>query len=84
METKREEFRKYLERAGVIDGLSKALIKLYEEPNKPNDAVRFVRQYMCESCPTDEEFETLKADLDEANNTIYKLERELSTVKGNL
>jgi hypothetical protein len=36
-ETKKEEFRKYLESAGVLDALTKVLVGLYEEPEKPND-----------------------------------------------
>ena len=38
-EAKKEEFRKYLERSGVIDVLTKVLVGLYEEPEKPNNAI---------------------------------------------
>ena len=41
-DSKREEFRKYLEKAGVVDGLTKVLVNLYEEPEKPNNALEFV------------------------------------------
>jgi hypothetical protein len=34
-EQKKEEFRKYLERSGVVDQLTKVLVGLYEEPEKP-------------------------------------------------
>lgn len=34
-ESKKEEFRKYLEQTGVIDQLTKTLVGLYEEPEKP-------------------------------------------------
>ena len=34
-ESKKEEFRKYLERSGVIDALTMVLVALYEEPEKP-------------------------------------------------
>ena len=33
-EAKKEEFRKYLERAGVIDQLTKVLVGLYEDPDR--------------------------------------------------
>lgn len=82
LEARREEFRKYLERNGVIDSLTKALIKLYEEKDKPEDAVRFVRQYMCEDCPTEKDFIALKSQLENAQNTIVALEKELETLKG--
>ena len=39
METKRDEFRRYLEKAGVMDTLTKVLVGLYEQPDKPNDAL---------------------------------------------
>lgn len=38
---KREEFRKYLERTGVMDTLTKILVNLYEEPEKPVDALEY-------------------------------------------
>ncbi|XP_037954580.1 arginine kinase Scy p 2.0101 [Teleopsis dalmanni] len=84
IESKRVQYRKYLERAGVIDALSKALIKLYEEQNKPEDAIRFVRKYMCESCPDDDMFDALKSDLDESKSTIFKLEQELERLRSQI
>lgn len=38
-EGKREEFRKYLEKNGVLDALTKVLVNLYEEVDKPKDAL---------------------------------------------
>ena len=35
----RPQFRKYLERAGVIDALTKVLVALYEEAEKPANAL---------------------------------------------
>lgn len=37
IDAKREEFRKYLERAGVMDAVTKALVSLYEEEEKPGE-----------------------------------------------
>ncbi|XP_053969385.1 arginine kinase [Anastrepha ludens] len=84
IESKRVQYRKYLERAGVIDALSKALIKLYEEQNKPDDAIRFVRKFMCESCPDDDQFDMMKSDLEEANKTIARLEQELERLRSQI
>lgn len=78
------QYRKYLERAGVIDALSKALIKLYEEQNKPEDAIRFVRKFMCESCPDDAQYDLMKNDLEEAKTTIARLEQELERLRGQM
>jgi len=38
-DSKKEEFRKYLERSGVIDVFTKVLVALYEEPEKPSNAL---------------------------------------------
>jgi arginine kinase len=84
LEKKREDFRRYLDSAGAIDNLTKALIKLYEQTNKPTDAVKFLRKHMCESCPDEEQFEALVADLEQANKKICELERELSRIKGSV
>lgn len=76
LDQKREAFRKYLESAGAIDCLSKALIRLYQEDHKPEDACKFIRQVLCESCPTDEQVAESMAELDEARKRIRHLERE--------
>uniref|UniRef100_A0A182N466 arginine kinase n=1 Tax=Anopheles dirus TaxID=7168 RepID=A0A182N466_9DIPT len=76
LEQKREAFRKYLESAGAIDCLSKALIRLYQEDQKPDDACKFIRQVLCENCPTDEQVAESMAELVEARKTIQRLERD--------
>lgn len=84
MEKKREEFRKYLDRTGAIDNLTKALIKLYEQKNKPQDSVKFLRNEMCEECHDEDQYQLLAADLEAANKRICELEREISKIKGSL
>ncbi len=39
---RKEEFRRYLERSGVIDALTKVLVGLYEDPEKPANALEYV------------------------------------------
>lgn len=41
-DNKREEFRRYLERCGVMETITRALETLYEEPEKPEDALRYI------------------------------------------
>ena len=43
-DAKKEEFKKYLEKAGVLELLTKSLVSLYEEPEKPNDAVNYLKK----------------------------------------
>ena len=41
-ESKKEDFRKYLEKGGVIDQLTQVLVGLYEEPDKPDNAIEYI------------------------------------------
>ena len=62
-EQKKEEFRKYLEKAGVVDQLTKVLVGLYEEPDKPSNAIEFIKK--CLGAPSDTDVDQLKADNEE-------------------
>jgi hypothetical protein len=39
IEAKKDEFRSYLEKTGVVDQLTRVLVSLYEENDKPPNAV---------------------------------------------
>lgn len=84
IEQKRDEFRRYLEESGVVASLTKALIRLYEEEKKPPCAVSFVRQQMCETCPTQEEYDTLRFDYDESIEQNARLQQQLQHMRDNL
>lgn len=75
-ESKKEEFRKYLERSGVIDALTKVLVALYEEPEKPSNALDFIKQYL--GAPTSGDVETMKAEKDELIKKIDDLTKQLA------
>lgn len=62
-ESKREEFRRYLEKGGVVDAITRALVALYEEGEKPNNATEFVRRYMGATGPDSAEIEAIKNEL---------------------
>jgi len=75
-EGKREEFRKYLEKTGVMEALTKVLVSLYEEPDKPENAV----EYICNKLATQvcgETLDSIKTTLEEAQNTITELKDKL-------
>merc|ERR1712110_858407 len=74
-DSKKEEFRKYLEKAGVIDALTKVLVRLYEEPERPGNALDFIKTYLGASVGTD--VEGLKAEADEAKKKVQDLEKQL-------
>ncbi|KAL6323740.1 hypothetical protein AAG906_002208 [Vitis piasezkii] len=60
-EAKKEAFRKYLESSGVLDALTKVLVALYEQNDKPSSAVEFVQQKL--GGPTVSEYEKLQAEM---------------------
>ncbi|KAL5061186.1 hypothetical protein RYX36_032790 [Vicia faba] len=58
-EAKKESFRKYLESSGAVDALTKVLVALYEQNDKPSSALEFIQQKL--SCPSISEYEKLQA-----------------------
>ena len=81
-EQKKEEFRKYLERAGVIDQLTKVLVGLYEEPEKPSNAIEFIKKYL--GAPSDTDVEQLKAENDALKKEKNELEKKIQQAKQEL
>merc|ERR1711871_756348 len=80
-DSKKEEFRKYLERSGVIDALTKVLVGLYEEPEKPHNALEYIKQYL--GAPTGVDVESLKQECENQKATIAQLQAELAEAKAN-
>ncbi|XP_035744160.1 c-Myc-binding protein-like [Vespa mandarinia] len=76
-DSKKEEFRKYLERAGVMDALTKVLVSLYEETEKPNDALEYIRKNLGDITENSLEINTLKKELDDARAKITELREKL-------
>ncbi|XP_071499256.1 c-Myc-binding protein-like [Diadema setosum] len=75
-DSKREEFRKYLEKAGVLDALTKILVALYEEPEKPNDALDFLKQHMGTAGPDTADVEALRLQVSELQQKVEQLQDE--------
>ncbi|UJR25870.1 hypothetical protein I4U23_007220 [Adineta vaga] len=83
-ESKREEFRRYLEKGGVVDSITRALVALYEEAEKPNNAAEFVRRFMGATGPDTAEIETLKNELMATREKNEELVRENESLKEKL
>ena len=81
-EAKKEEFRNYLEKAGVIDQLTKVLVGLYEEPEKPGNAIEFIKKSL--GAPSDTDVEQLKADNEELRRSKTELEKKIEDLKRDL
>ncbi|KAJ4954390.1 hypothetical protein NE237_011173 [Protea cynaroides] len=70
-EAKKEAFRKYLESSGVLDGLTKVLVALYEQNDKPSSAVEFIQQTL--GGPTVLEHERLHAEMSDLQTKYNEL-----------
>ena len=81
-EAKKEEFRTYLEKAGVIDQLTKVLVGLYEEPEKPGNAVDFIKK--CLGAPSDTDVEELRAENEELKHNKAQLEAQIENLRRDL
>jgi hypothetical protein len=74
-EAKKEEFRKYLEKSNVIDALTKALVNLYEEPNRPSDPVEYIKKVL--GGPSQDDVERLKAENERLVQEVDQLRKRL-------
>merc|ERR1712216_1055938 len=81
-DSKKEEFRKYLEKSGVIDALTKVLVRLYEEPERPGNALDFIKQYLGASVGVD--VEGLRAEVEEAKKKVTDLKKQLEEANAKL
>ncbi|CRH02482.1 C-Myc-binding protein, putative [Plasmodium relictum] len=75
----KDEFISYLEKHDVINHISRALLKLFEEEEKPDDAIK----YICENLfnTTDVSLEDLKREnlfLRQENQKLTKKFEELN------
>ena len=81
-EQKKEEFRKYLEKAGVIDQLTKVLVGLYEEPEKPGNVIDFIKKSL--GAPSDTDVEQLMAENEELKRQKNDLEKRIESLQHEL
>merc|ERR550519_3049146 len=79
-DAKKDEFRKYLEKAGVLELLTKSLVQLYEEPDKPQDALAYLKN----SVGGNQDDKTIIAKLREENEELKRKCKEIETEKSKL
>lgn len=83
VDSKKEEFRKYLEKSGVFSALTKALTSLYDEPQRPEDALSYVKARL-DVDTTNENVRALKRELDETAKKLEILQLEHSELKSQM
>lgn len=79
---KKDEFRKYLEKSGVVDQLTKVLVGLYEEGEKPATPVDFIKK--CLGAPADSELEALAESNAALKDQRAQLHKRIEALRGEL
>ncbi|CBZ49617.1 unnamed protein product [Neospora caninum Liverpool] len=83
VELQKQEFKKYLEDHGVLQQLSRVLVGLYEEPDRPPNALDFIKKYL--GAPTVELLSVFVlspgADIDALRSEIDSLKKENGRLK---
>mmetsp|Transcript_28071 Transcript_28071/g.41469 ORF Transcript_28071/g.41469 Transcript_28071/m.41469 type:complete len:112 (+) Transcript_28071:102-437(+) len=78
-DSKKDEFRRYLERTNVIDAMTKVLVGLYEEPERPANAIDYVRKYI--GAPANVDVDSIKKENEELRAKVDKLTKQLEEIK---
>mmetsp|Transcript_32018 Transcript_32018/g.51425 ORF Transcript_32018/g.51425 Transcript_32018/m.51425 type:complete len:120 (-) Transcript_32018:364-723(-) len=84
---RKEEFQKYLEKAGVIDQLTKLLVSLYENPDRPENALEYIRSFLGANSGQNDDnnkesqqrINDLEQQLKEKDEIIAQLQQQLSS-----
>ncbi|KAJ8984256.1 hypothetical protein NQ317_007488 [Molorchus minor] len=79
-EGKREEFRKYLEKNGIMDALTKVLVNLYEEVDKPEEPLQYILDKLSVQAGQ-ETHKELHDKLEEAQGQIGDLQGQLEQLQ---
>lgn len=74
--SKRKEFKEYLNNFGVIEAMTNILAKLYELEERPTDPLDYIRINMTETVSEREELEKLKTKHDNIVIQIQEMEEE--------
>jgi hypothetical protein len=83
-EAKKDEFKKYLEKAGVLEMLTKSLVQLYEEPDKPSDAVNYLKSSVGGSADDKVTIVRLEEENQQLKNRVEELQTSRVTLENRI
>ena len=63
----------------MIDVLTKVLVGLYEEPERPSNAIEYIRKYM--GAPANVDVDSIKKENEDLKAQVEKLTKELEESK---
>ncbi|KAK3881548.1 hypothetical protein Pcinc_014020 [Petrolisthes cinctipes] len=88
MDSEREKFRTYVEKSGVISALTDVLVHLYEEPQRPSDALQYIKSSLAAHhegvvrCSIfEEKVKELEGTVESLRSRVKELEAEVSSLK---
>ena len=87
IEAKKDEFRAYLEKTGVVDQLTKVLVSLYEETDKPTNPLEFIKRNVSAPEEIDQdnlknEYLKLKEENEKLRQRVTELQKQIEALKG--
>lgn len=77
----KEDFRKYLDRKGVLDAITKVLIKCNSD--RPENAIEYLLDNLGERLKDKDTIARLENELNDARNEVETLKREIAALKLN-
>uniref|UniRef100_A0A2I3S441 MYC binding protein n=1 Tax=Pan troglodytes TaxID=9598 RepID=A0A2I3S441_PANTR len=83
-DSKREQFRRYLEKSGVLDTLTKGEPGLGEGTSCPRRAPRFLKHHLGAATPENPEIELLRLELAEMKEKYEAIVEENKKLKAKL
>merc|ERR1712107_218279 len=76
--------KKYLEKAGVLELLTKSLVSLYEEPEKPGNAVNYLKKHVGGTDNDKAEIDKLQVENSDLKTKIAALEADQAKLRARL
>jgi hypothetical protein len=81
-DSQKEEFRKYLEKSGVISQLTRVLVGLYEEPERPGQAIEYIKKHL--GAPTGIDIDELRTENEELKKKNAELQKRVDAAIGQI
>ena len=78
----REEYREYLEKTGIITHLTRILVDLYEEQDRPEDPLDYIRVFL--GVPREVNIEAVQAENEELRFRCEELEATIDALMNQL
>uniref|UniRef100_A0A8D9BRP7 c-Myc-binding protein n=1 Tax=Cacopsylla melanoneura TaxID=428564 RepID=A0A8D9BRP7_9HEMI len=83
-EKSKQAFRQYLERSGVVDRITSALVMLFSLEERPDDPLDFIRRNLGDPRPEVAEYEAALKSLEDARLEAEQLKINVDQLKRRL